>query len=827
MKKSVYLVLMLLLIGVVCGLSSFTNSGDVVLTFTGDSYQSTDITLPGNAYVLSATMTFNGQLSEWEVVTYYSFLNDPVSGKHINPDAWLITDEDTDAVYLIQPSSNTSLKSTAISLSDPTDALYYNDELWFISDSNNNRVILYNVTSDSVEWTYSVTDPSDVDIIENTDLILVSSWSGAHVLLINTTSGQETGLNITSNIGAVYDAEYLSTDLWLVADNSGGGRIKAMDPNTDTILWQYAITEPRDIDYLGDNLTLIASNSIPNSLVFQFNMSNGEYLLNYSDVTEPRDAEVVTDFEWLITDKSGTRKVSLVKKYYPTNPTLDITNDSDIEWTGPAEFSAVATVNDADGFSDELNDYLDLLDDDNTNHSVPLVFHSDTSGVINITNVNVVYNQKPNLTITSPNGGEYWSGVNNISWDHYDDDNGLLNVTLYYWNVTSSQWDYLDFIADLPIGPQNYSWNTVAFVDDNNYLIGANVTDGINSFWDESDSDFTIDNSIPGIVIDMDDVYYRNDVSVYANATDNYGINLVNATIECPGESPVTMVLENVSAIRWQNVTSLINFGSGTCTVTVDAQDLAGNVNTTTKTFDLKIGMELSIQLSNSNPNQNAAVSAYGYVYYDNGTLADNNTLVNVSYLSTDYATTTNASGYYTTSFTATSSGTVYAYVYENGETFSNSTSLTVQTGGGGGGGGGGGSTSSCGDSVCELNRETCSSCPKDCGECPPVGMVSLVVPDNGPSDSAFITEGEQDEEGEEKNSGIVEQVPDEPLEILEPEPVEDNLAAGMGFGVFTDFLKNPRTLIVFAIIVAIIATLLLTGFKKRKKEDFLKEFGD
>ena len=163
--------------------------------------------------------------------------------------------------------------------------------------------------------------------------------------------------------------------------------------------------------------------------------------------------------------------------------------------------------------------------------------------------------------------------------------------------------------------------------------------------------------------------------------------------------------------------------------------------------------------------------------------------------------------------------------MYENGEAFSNSTSYTIKASNPpSGGGGGGGSSAYCGDGICQAGRETCSSCSADCGTCS-FGGLNLVVPSSGGGGGAAWIHNVSNNTTVNETMGEV--APVEP-DVLEPEPVADPLAVGAGWGVFTDFLKKPRTLLVFAVLIAVIATLLLAGkSSKKKKSDFLKEFGD
>ncbi|MEA3430566.1 MAG: hypothetical protein U9R08_04810 [Nanoarchaeota archaeon] len=824
MKKGVYVVLMLILVSAVFGLSYIDNISqlsDSILTFNGNSDVATYVTLPGNAYVLSSTMTFNGELSEWELVYNYTNLNSPQDAEYISSNQWLISDTDNNRLLLVNPISG-SLDYSYSTVSGPQDAEYIDSDTLLITDTGNDKIILLEniqtVPTEKILFNRSIPDPIfvDADLVDN-ERILVTDQANKIVRLINVTNMEDVS-NYSTNPSTTYDSEFISDEIWLVARSIGIVEVNVTD---GTVINQYndliTLRDVYDVEYVSSEKWLITHSNE----VILLNITSGVIINSYSDgLVSAKDAEYINDFEWLVTDETGTRKVQLVKKYYPTNPTIDVTNDSDIEWGYSGEFDTTDVFN-YQNFTDELNELLDTLPDDNTAHSIPLLFHSDTSGIINITDVNITYNQKPNVTVTYPNGGEYLAGIQSVQWVYYDDDNtDDIIVNLYYWNIT--EW----IVLSSGVNITNYSWDTTTIQNDDTYLVLVHVNDTHNNASDQSDAVFTIDNTLPTVDITMGDTFLRKDgVTITANATDNYDVNRVNATIECPGDTIADMVLTNTSAnvftVTWQsNVTTEI----GNCTVTVDVEDMAGNVNTTTKVITLKLSMEVSLDLSDTNPTTNTDVTAYGYVYYDNGTV--DSRLVNVTFGGADYNTTSNAVGYYSSTVRITGAGTVYAHIYENGETFSNSSAVTIKTTSGSGGGGGG-SSATCGDGVCQVNRETCATCSKDCGFCQTAVLEFPVAEDDT---FGLVTEGDDDSE-DGLNSGFVEQVPEEISggEVLQPEEeVVDNLVAGSGWGIFTDFLKNPRTLLIFIIVITVIALLFLGGWSNKKKKDkFLREFGD
>lgn len=73
----------------------------------------------------------------------------------------------------------------------------------------------------------------------------------------------------------------------------------------------------------------------------------------------------------------------------PTNPYLDIGNDSDAEWSYIGEFNRSQVIQD---LSSEINEYLSNATANVYNQvDVPIILHSDTVGTIQISNININY----------------------------------------------------------------------------------------------------------------------------------------------------------------------------------------------------------------------------------------------------------------------------------------------------------------------------------------------------------------------------------------------------------------------------------------------------
>ena len=123
---------------------------------------------------------------------------------------------------------------------------------------------------------------------------------------------------------------------------------------------------------------------------------------SYTDTNAAYDARYIDLNDWLITDKNGVKRVQEQKKYYPTDLSLDIGNDGDTEWNMIGELNGLTEVNDttlANALSNEINEYLQTCVLDNGNCTIPFVFHSTTSGVLNLSNLNISVDRKPTVEI--------------------------------------------------------------------------------------------------------------------------------------------------------------------------------------------------------------------------------------------------------------------------------------------------------------------------------------------------------------------------------------------------------------------------------------------
>jgi hypothetical protein len=102
----------------------------------------------------------------------------------------------------------------------------------------------------------------------------------------------------------------------------------------------------------------------------------------------------------------------------------------------------------------------------------------------------------PTLTVTSPNGGESWSGTQSITWQASDADGDNLAYSILY-SPDGTEWLPLT----VNITDTVYAWDTTEVEGGDNCFIKVVATDGVNTGQDESDAPFSIAKKGPIAVI--------------------------------------------------------------------------------------------------------------------------------------------------------------------------------------------------------------------------------------------------------------------------------------------------------------------------------------
>ena len=103
-------------------------------------------------------------------------------------------------------------------------------------------------------------------------------------------------------------------------------------------------------------------------------------------------------------------------------------------------------------------------------------------------------NHAPSVTVTSPDGGETWTGSQTITWTATDADEDPLTIDLYYSLDSGTVWHS---IAEEEQNDGSYTWDTSLALNSDLSLIKVVASDGFLSPDDISDTVFTISNNHP------------------------------------------------------------------------------------------------------------------------------------------------------------------------------------------------------------------------------------------------------------------------------------------------------------------------------------------
>jgi len=181
----------------------------------------------------------------------------------------------------------------------------------------------------------------------------------------------------------------------------------------------------------------------------------------------------------------------------------------------------------------------------------------------------------PTPTVISPNGGEIWSGTQNITWTASTDPDGdPITYEIEYSYDGGGTWNPLAS----GISETSYSWNTTAHPDGSNYLIRVRAYDGVlYSDWDQSDSVFTIENRVPTI-IDHAPTGTQVPVTTIISATFSEAMNQTSSE-NAFSISPMVSGLFTWSGDTMIFTPNLVLEYDTTynVTITTEAEDLAGN----------------------------------------------------------------------------------------------------------------------------------------------------------------------------------------------------------------------------------------------------------
>lgn len=248
-----------------------------------------------------------------------------------------------------------------------------------------------------------------------------------------------------------YDSWYFDTHFFLPSGITFNGTyFWVVDWWSDTVKrytvdgtydgWNFYVGDqdniPRDIHFDG---TYFWIPGWDNNRVYRYT-ADGVYDDYYFNVDEGWPSGITSNGTHIWVVGWGNVEVQRYARNTPSSsPYLDVGVDGEIDWSHSGEFVTDETTT---SFSQEINDYLSTcIPDQNGTCDVPLLLHSDTAGMIELSNIKIIYSDLENQ-ILPMNGSRHWTRSSftwrnasvphktKVSWRiHYIDAIGNENVT--------------------------------------------------------------------------------------------------------------------------------------------------------------------------------------------------------------------------------------------------------------------------------------------------------------------------------------------------------------------------------------------------------------
>jgi len=185
-----------------------------------------------------------------------------------------------------------------------------------------------------------------------------------------------------------------------------------------------------------------------------------------------------------------------------------------------------------------------------------------------ITAIYSINNPPTTPIVTSPNGGEIWKGIHDITWTASTDPDGdQITYEIEYSRDGGVNWEPLDS----GISETSYPWDTTAYPDSAKYLIRVRAYDGCPySDWDQTDNVFTVDNTPP--------------ITRVSHAA---GSSIITLTAS-DATSGVKVTYYSIDSEPWNRYIQAISLtGTGSHTVNCYSEDKAGNTEAPPKSLTI------------------------------------------------------------------------------------------------------------------------------------------------------------------------------------------------------------------------------------------------
>jgi hypothetical protein len=295
--------------------------------------------------------------------------------------------------------------------------------------------------------------------------------------------------------------------------------------------------------------------------------------------------------------------------------------------------------------------------------------------------------------------------------DINNDNNVLMWAKQADYNIVLDKWE-TDF-------------NTLE-VPDGTYNVDVNAIDVAGNASSEF-IDPMVDNTSPVIdvnsfVITPSPLVRNETLTIDVNVSDNLsGVDIVTATIRDSNANIVDTIILTGNGSYTGVFNTNSTWDTNTHTVTIDANDIAGNISTESK--DVNVYKNYYFNIDNSaSGTANISFSFDGNFRDDlnNVSTVDGNTILITSSIVTDINVEFDVNGLYTINTTLLGAGTYYIDLNYNTQDYNYTDQIVITVGpapvipGGGGSGGGGVSLDICGNNICSTTEDY-NTCPTDC----------------------------------------------------------------------------------------------------------------
>jgi hypothetical protein len=373
----------------------------------------------------------------------------------------------------------------------------------------------------------------------------VAAGSGDGSLYILNSSGnlkQNTSIGTGINDVAVGNV-ILSNNYDEIAVAGNNGTIFLLDSNLN-ILWSFSAQASIDTVLIADITSEYSGSEIiagsyddrvyilnsSGSLISSYLTQNDVRGVGVGNLTSDPGNEVVAG-----TNIPATYTLYILNfEYYPTNVSLDIGNDGNFEWFYSGKFRTQASISNNSAF----NNYLTNCEPDSQgNCDIPLTFHSDFAGDLNITSIYLKFEY--NLSgIISYSLVDAWSRIYNIRANESIGNktinisysrNPALDVKINYIRVNDSA-TKCDF-NDVPLEVVTIDGKKYCNISSLNYTIPSSGSLPSGKLWDD-----TLTSDIPIIMNESEgkivENFWRKNITIW-NTTPQIFYNITaNTTID-------------------------------------------------------------------------------------------------------------------------------------------------------------------------------------------------------------------------------------------------------------------------------------------------------